>query len=189
MTGMRDRSTVVFLYGPPAAGKYTTGRALSELTGFGLFHNHLTVDAVRPVFPEEGEWRSRALQTLRHTMLSLAAEAGESIIFTLAYSGAVDDTQVARMVEGVEEHDGRVCFVRLHAPVEELLLRVESEGRRAMRKIHDRERLQARLRARDHFATVQHEPHLKLTTPDQTPEQAARLIVAYYDLPVLPDRE
>jgi hypothetical protein len=34
---------LVFLYGPPAAGKFTVGRELAAITGFGLFHNHLTL--------------------------------------------------------------------------------------------------------------------------------------------------
>jgi len=32
---------LVFLYGPPAAGKYTIGRELASLTGLALFHNIL----------------------------------------------------------------------------------------------------------------------------------------------------
>ncbi len=33
---------LVFLYGPPGVGKLTVGNALSALTGYKLFHNHLT---------------------------------------------------------------------------------------------------------------------------------------------------
>ena len=41
---------LVFMHGPVAAGKLTVARELSHLTGFRLFHNHLTVDAVAAVF-------------------------------------------------------------------------------------------------------------------------------------------
>lgn len=37
---------LVFLHGPPAAGKYTIAGELAALTGFELYHNHLAVDAV-----------------------------------------------------------------------------------------------------------------------------------------------
>src|SRR4051812_44584728 len=37
---------LVFLHGPPAAGKYTVGCELAARTGFELYHNHLVVDEV-----------------------------------------------------------------------------------------------------------------------------------------------
>jgi len=37
---------LLFIYGPAAVGKLTVARELAKLTGFRLFHNHLTVDAV-----------------------------------------------------------------------------------------------------------------------------------------------
>jgi len=33
---------LVIIFGPPAVGKMTVGRALAERTGFKLFHNHMT---------------------------------------------------------------------------------------------------------------------------------------------------
>jgi hypothetical protein len=40
------KPTLLYTYGPPASGKLTVATALAELTGFSLFHNHLSVDAV-----------------------------------------------------------------------------------------------------------------------------------------------
>ncbi len=48
MRGMNRPATLVYLYGPPAVGKLTVATELQRLTGFRLFHNHLTVDALRP---------------------------------------------------------------------------------------------------------------------------------------------
>ena len=52
---------LVFLYGPPAVGKLTVGRELASRCGFPLFHNHLVVDALTPVF----EFGSDAFVDLR----------------------------------------------------------------------------------------------------------------------------
>ena len=40
----------IFLHGPPAVGKLTIARELATLTGWRLFHNHLTVDLVLSVY-------------------------------------------------------------------------------------------------------------------------------------------
>jgi hypothetical protein len=42
--------TLTYLYGPPAVGKLTVATPLAEVTGHRLFHNHLSVNAVRPIF-------------------------------------------------------------------------------------------------------------------------------------------
>ena len=42
---------LIFLHGPPAAGKLTTARALERLVGFPVFHNHLAVDLLTGFFP------------------------------------------------------------------------------------------------------------------------------------------
>lgn len=63
MTADREtRATLVYLYGPPASGKLTIAGPLSELTGMPLFHNHLTVNALRPVFAfgSPPSWRPTA---------------------------------------------------------------------------------------------------------------------------------
>ena len=43
--------TLVIIFGPPAVGKMTVGLELERLTGFRLFHNHMTVDPVIRLFP------------------------------------------------------------------------------------------------------------------------------------------
>ena len=42
--------TLVIIFGPPAVGKMAVGMELERLTGFRLFHNHLTVDPVMRLF-------------------------------------------------------------------------------------------------------------------------------------------
>jgi dephospho-CoA kinase len=42
---------VVFLPGPPAAGKLTTARFLEQLVGFPVFHDQLVVDLLTGFFP------------------------------------------------------------------------------------------------------------------------------------------
>ena len=46
-----DHMKLVLIHGAPAVGKLSVARELAKLTGFRLFHNHLTVDLVSAVFP------------------------------------------------------------------------------------------------------------------------------------------
>ena len=41
---------LIVLHGFPGVGKLEIGKALSQVTGFPLFHNHLTVNLVDAVF-------------------------------------------------------------------------------------------------------------------------------------------
>src|SRR5207249_6103945 len=41
---------LVFIYGPPASGKLTVATELAKLTGFKLFHNHVSIQFVQSIF-------------------------------------------------------------------------------------------------------------------------------------------
>lgn len=66
--------TLVILYGPPAVGKLTVGIELAKLTGYKLFHNHLTTDTVRSLFPR-GTVGDELIQRFRLELLETAAQA------------------------------------------------------------------------------------------------------------------
>lgn len=57
--------TVVFLYGPPAAGKLTIATELERRVGFRLFHNHLTVGLGTLLFDFGDERFVRLVDRLR----------------------------------------------------------------------------------------------------------------------------
>lgn len=90
MTASGVKPTLVYLYGPPASGKLTVATGLAELTGFSLFHNHLSVDAVRRVLPFGSKPYIEVLHRLRLDVFQTAARARISVIFTnsSAWSGA-----------------------------------------------------------------------------------------------------
>ena len=44
---------LILLYGPPAVGKLTIAKEIARLTGFKLFHAHLTSDLVEAIFPRD----------------------------------------------------------------------------------------------------------------------------------------
>jgi hypothetical protein len=51
---------LLYLYGPPATGKLTVAKDVSALTGYHLFHNHLTLDLAREILPDIEHLRFRS---------------------------------------------------------------------------------------------------------------------------------
>ena len=75
---------LIFIHGPAAAGKLTVGRALEDLTGFRLFHNHLVVDTLLSVFPFGTPSFVALREQIWLSVFEAAAKDGISTIFTFA---------------------------------------------------------------------------------------------------------
>lgn len=175
---------LIFIYGPPASGKYSIGRELAKLTGFKFFHNHLTVPAVDSILPDNTEKRSDLLKQIRLTILTKAAAEDIDTIFTLAYSGEVDDVSVEKIVKNIEKYNGKVCFVQLYAPKEELLKRIGNKSRKNLRLLNkptSKKHLLNLLKTRDHYASVQYK-HLLIDTTKSSVKESARQIAKHFRL-------
>jgi hypothetical protein len=82
-------ATLIYIYGPPASGKLTVAEQVSELTGIPLFHNHLSVNALRSIFAFNSAPYIEATRAMRRGVFEAAARAGISLIVTnnSAWSG------------------------------------------------------------------------------------------------------
>jgi hypothetical protein len=120
---------LIFIHGAPAVGKLTVARELARLTGFRLFHNHLTVDLLSAVF----EFGSEPFVTLREQIwLSVFREAAQqkvSLIFTFNPEATVREGFIQDAIETVESAGGKVIFVELHCSSEEAERRLENPSR------------------------------------------------------------
>ncbi len=174
---------LVFIYGPPAAGKLTVARELADLTGFRLFHNHLTVNLVSSVFPFLSEPWVRLLNKVRGEVFAEAAREGVDLIFTNVWRGRPEHAEVVRgWLRGVESHGGKTAFVQLGCEREELLRRVQDESRISYGKITDPKLLEEIMAESDLFGTLPFEPTLRIDTTALAPKEAAAQIAAYYKL-------
>jgi broad-specificity NMP kinase len=120
---------LVFIYGAPGTGKFTVARELAQLTGYRLFHNHLTVDLAQTLFdfgtPEYLEY----VRFLRRDAFERAAKQRVSLIFTFWYSRE-SQASVQTYQDIIEKNGGEVLFVKLYCPPEVLLERVQSSERK-----------------------------------------------------------
>ena len=146
---------LIYLYGPPASGKLTIAEALHELTGLALFHNHLTVNAVRSIFPFDSDAYVEVVHRRRLDVFATAARTGRSLIFTnnSAWRGpdarARFTTFATQCQTEVERHGGRVLFARLSAPLSTLEQRLDSNERRRYEKLLDVGELRELVQGRD----------------------------------------
>lgn len=178
---------LVFIYGPPASGKTTIGRILAHKTKYDFFYNHATTSAARAIFPDRhnplyADQYSHLLKELRLAGIAAAVDANLSVIFTLAYSGSVDNDFVAKITQKVYEGGGTTHFVQLHAPDLVLSQRVNDPTRRRLGKIINPIDLTALLASRDLKAQVPYDNVLHIDTNEHTPEQSAQKIIDHFHL-------
>ena len=167
---------VVFLYGPPAAGKHTIGTLLSEKTGLPLFHNHLTVDLVTSLF----EFGTPGFIDLREKVwlssFSAAAKANRSFIFTFNPESTVDPSLIARLEQQITEHGGQIVYIELLCSDDAVLERIDNESRKQFGKLVDKE-LYTQLKEGGTFAFLKlPEPLLQVDTEKLTPDESAETI-------------
>lgn len=162
----------VCVYGPPAVGKMTVGRALCDLTGFKLFHNHMSVEPILEIFDFGTPAYRRLVGEIRRRVVEEAVTEGlPGLVFT--YVWALEEEGDARLVSDlvdiVERGGGTVHFVELAAPLDVRRGRNVTELRREHKRTH---------RDADLSDRILHdlERYVLNSTDGQAPEQAASVL-------------
>ena len=185
--------TLVVIFGPPAVGKMTVGVELERLTGFGLFHNHMSVDPVFRLFPfESPPYRRLVTEFRRRIFEEYVLSESSGLIFTFVW--VLDDPEdrafVDRTAELFVSRGGQVCFVELEATQSERLSRNATplrmaekwpqrnvEGSRA-NLLHADQTYQMNSRGSFFYP----ERHLKIENTELEPDEVARQIAAHFSL-------
>jgi len=173
---------VVFLYGAPATGKLTVGRQLAKLTGFHLFHNHLTVDLLLSVFDFGSEPFIRLREQIWLSIFSEAAKNDTSLIFTFAPEKTVSDKFVANTIETVASAGGEVLFVELSCLPDELEKRIENSSRSEFGKLSSLAEYRALKQAGVFDFPKIPIPALSIDTTHTPPDATAQQICQHFSL-------
>jgi len=128
---------LIVLHGLPGVGKLTVARELAKLTGFRVFHNHLTVDLVLSVFDFGSPGFIELREKIWLDVISRAAEERiDGLIFTFAFERTVRDGFIRRLRNAVEARDGEVVLVNLKCSTDELEKRMGDPARKAFGKLN-----------------------------------------------------
>ncbi|MEH7009803.1 AAA family ATPase [Neobacillus niacini] len=122
----------VLIFGPQAVGKMTVGQELAKITGLKLFHNHMTIEMVTPIFDFGTKEGQRLVSLFRREIFEAVAKSDlEGLIFTYvwAFNHPSDWDYVNEVCEIFESRGGIVYFVELEANLDERLERNKSPHR------------------------------------------------------------
>jgi predicted kinase len=181
LDGIVDAS-LIFLYGPPAVGKYTVAKALTAELNWPLFHNHVVIDCVNALIQRGEDGFLDACADVRIALTSRALASGKSHVSTFVYATGTDDAFVARIRAAVDAARARFCAVRLHGSVETLNQRCVAPHRAPMKKIATVESLQNVLDQYDCFGAIPDIDSLAIDTDRSSVIEAVALIRAHFGI-------
>lgn len=122
------------LFGPPAVGKMTVGREITQLTGIPVFHNHLSIEPVLRLFEFGTPQFQRLVGNFRRQVFDEVAGSGlPGLIFTYAWD--LDDQDDLDFLTDAcarfEARGANITLVELCADLDVRLTRNKSEQRLA----------------------------------------------------------
>jgi thymidylate kinase len=173
---------LIFIYGSPAVGKYTVANEIAKLTNYKVFHNHLTVDAILPIFEFGTPPFTKLNDEFRKLLIAEAVLHDVNLITTYCYAKGLDDERVNNLLKLVEENGGEVNLVLLTCERKELEARVLAESRQKFEKVKTVELLGEVLEKYELFSTIPNRESLVIDNTNLSAETVANLIVEHYKL-------
>lgn len=173
---------LIIIHGPPAAGKLTIAREIEKRTGFKVFHNHLSIDCVKPIFEFGSPPFNRLIEHIRMETIAEAAREDVDLIHTFVYAFGEDDEHFGRIIGSAENNGGEVHVVLLRCESEELKRRIANESRLEIGKLTNPNSVDASLKRYDLLSTLPGRETLIVDTTNIPPEAAATLIIEHFAL-------
>jgi hypothetical protein len=173
----------------------TVGLELSRITGIPLFHNHLSIEAVLPVFEYGSPPFNRLVAQFRDSMFLEGARSNlPGLIYTMVW--AFDHPGDIRFVEKqknlFEAEGGRAVFVELTADLETRLARNNTEPRISSKPSkRDMEASRQRLLETDQAYQLDSKgefpfpDYLRIDNTNLAPPDAAKQIATHFQLSIL----
>jgi len=189
--------SLVIIIGPPAVGKMTVGLELEKLTGFRLFHNHVSIDVAAKFFAPEEPSFGRIIGTIRRVVMEeVAASRLWGLIFTYVwnFNDPRDAAAIMRCAEIFAAHGRQTYYVELEAAQDERERRNVSELRLALKPSKrdieasqaQLQRLSSRYKTNSTDELRDRDYYLRIDNTNMPPTDAATLIQRSFKLPHAP---
>lgn len=180
---------MVFLYGPPAVGKLTVAKELSNLTGFRFFINHQASDPVRSILDFENDPTTfrRISNDVKNLILEKAVDMNlPGLIMTFCYSRPDSDYNL-RDTMGLLKRKGGVetYFSQLDCIDEELFKRVQDPSRKmySVKKLSNVKELKEAMSKFGFREKIPYVQSLYVDTTNMSPRETAEAIAKYHHFP------
>jgi hypothetical protein len=182
----------IIIFGPSAVGKMSVGQALADMMDMKLYHNHMSIEAVRPIFDFGTPQFNRLVTLFRlETMKEVAKSDLNGLIFTFVWALDIpsEHEYIDRVVEIFENEGIEVFYVELEASLPTRLSRNKHETRLlekpSKRDVENSERVlyheeKYQLNSKDGEFTRPN--HLKINNENLTPSEVAKKIVAHFKM-------
>jgi len=168
---------LVVIYGPPAAGKLTVAKELEKITGFKVFHNHLTGDIASTIYEFNSEPYKKFVEKLREMIFKEAAKSDTKMIFTFVYGRGLDDKFVKKLIKiSKKKKDNKIHFVQLNCDRRELEKRVMSSGRKKYGKLRSKKGLKECFGKWDMKSPIPFVDNVSIDNTDLSPKKSAEKI-------------
>ncbi len=174
---------LIFMYGPPGVGKLTVAQELANLTGYKLFHNHLTVDLVYAVF----DFKTKPFVELREKIWMMVfqkakEERVKGLIFTFAPEESVPGHFIPDVIKLIEDDQDTVNFVELTCNPEELGKRIVNPLRSKYAKGMSSDNIEKYYQRDYLIPTSVHERKFTIDNTKLSPGETAIRIAKQYSL-------
>lgn len=182
----------ILICGPQAVGKMTVGKSLAELTNFKLFHNHMTIDLLQPIFGFSQEmWKLSS--HFRQEIFKASIESDiKGLIFTYVWAFDQEDDweYVNKICKLFEERGVPVFFVELQASFEERLKRNIHPSRLEVKLLKkdinssEKNLLESmqKYRLNSYEGEITNQNYLKIDNTNKTPDEVAQEIKQKFNL-------
>jgi hypothetical protein len=194
--GDPGRVTLLFVFGPPAVGKMTVGRAIADASEFRLFHNHHVLEPLLDVFDYGTPPFNRLLEEFRLRVLEEAATSGTDLVYTLVWALDLpeDSAYLRRHLRPFVDAGQAIAFVELYAGLETRLARNRTPYRLAEKKSKrdlewsddnvrdlDRHVLSTGVRPTPADELIAAYPHLRIDNTSRSAEDVATEALAWLE--------
>ncbi|WP_419887863.1 AAA family ATPase [Neobacillus niacini] len=184
---------LILIFGPQAVGKMTVGQELAKITDLKLFHNHMTIELVTPIFDYGTKEGQRLVSLFRREIFEAVAKSDlEGLIFTYvwAFDHPSDWEYINNVCQIFESKGGKVYFVELEADLNERIERNKSphrlEHKPTKRNIewseNNLKKSMEKYRLNSLEGEITKQEYIRINNTNKSPEEVARVIKEKFQL-------